>query len=282
MLSHFPTNKQAELNLITDTLSAHPDVHFIIYFAPTEPTTSEIKTGYQLLVILKHQNIHLQNKLTDKITKAITPKRNHLKAPILNLVFHGIKDVNQKLRTGNLFFQQIKKNGLILYTSEKHKLSDKEKISSKKKRSKKIAAEHSHKLWIQGGDNFWLGYHFFLEKNLLREAVFLLHQTLESYFTAVLIHYTDHRPKEHDLNILLNRIKVCNHTLNIFPESTEFQLLCDAYTQARYHRDKITVEQLQSLEKKVSTFRELIEDIFEPLDQSTLITRIQRKQTRSL
>lgn len=287
MLSQFSTSKQADLNLITDTLSAHPDVHFVILFEPAE--LNEKNADYNLLIILKHHAIHLQKKLTEKITKAITPKKKYLPTPQVNLIFHGIRDVNAKLTAGNQFFTDIKNTGTVLYDSEKHLLSD-QKIRLKTQKDKKkknlksplfspkkltspffkgrkqegFSQKNKPKIYLCGGDNFYRGYHFFMENNLILEAAFVLHQTLESYCTAILIHYTDYRPKEHDLRILLDRVTVCNPALNIFSDLEEFPILCQAYVSARYHRDTyiITEDQLRNIEQKISEFREMVDDIF--------------------
>lgn len=283
MLSQFSTAKQAELNLITDTLASHPDVHLVILFEPTSSAPLELEhqklltqssnsqtTNYHLLVILKHHAIHLQTKLTDKVAQATIPSKKYLPRPKISLIFHGIKDVNAKLTAGNSFFTHIKNTGIILYNSEKYSLhaptiSARASKKTNKKRSSDKRGNSEVLLYLTAGNNFYRGYLFFLEQAMLFEAIFLLHQTLESYFTATLIHYTDYRPKEHNLPFLLDRLSGCEPALNIFSDLDEFDLLEQAYVSARYHRDSYTItkEQLLNIEQKICTFYEIITDILE-------------------
>jgi HEPN domain-containing protein len=101
-----------------------------------------------------------------------------------------------------------------------------------------------------------------------KEAAFLLHQTTERFYSAILLVFTDYKPRIHDIEILGNQvIKLHAEFAIIFPRSTEeekrlFVLLKKAYIDARYNRNyKIEKAELEYLGSRVALLRDLTERV---------------------
>ena len=96
----------------------------------------------------------------------------------------------------------------------------------------------------------------------------MLHQATERYYTAILLVFTDYRPKEHNLETLDIKAEMCNKRFAVFPRQTEeekrlFALLKRAYIDARYKMDEyhITKEDLDYLSRRVTQLKALTEEI---------------------
>ena len=103
-------------------------------------------------------------------------------------------------------------------------------------------------------------------KKWYKKAAFMLHQAAESFYGAVLLVYTNYKPKTHDLDTL--RRLAANHDpafFTVFPlrtkqERDRFDLLRQAYVGTRYHDDyKITPQELKYLARCVELLRDQTE-----------------------
>jgi HEPN domain-containing protein len=99
-----------------------------------------------------------------------------------------------------------------------------------------------------------LGFEFYLEKGKLKLAAFPLHQVVERPYDAILLVFTNYRPRLHDLKKLSRMVAGGDPVfLTVFPKATDqekecFELLRRAYVEARYNpASKITKEQLEYL-----------------------------------
>lgn len=113
-------------------------------------------------------------------------------------------------------------------------------------------------------DNF----EYKMRKGSLHNAAFQLHQSVERYYTTILLVFTDYRPKDHDLGILGIKVSMCYKWFDLFPQSTNhekhlFELLKKAYIDTCYKmdEDKISKEELEQLETNMRTLRNNTEEI---------------------
>ena len=97
-----------------------------------------------------------------------------IKTPV-SVIYHSIRQVNDRLREGRYFFADIKKEGRILYDSGKLKLERIRKPSPKKR--KKIAEEDFNH-WFKKAKDSCTAFKLTFEKKLFQEAAFELHQDL--------------------------------------------------------------------------------------------------------
>jgi HEPN domain-containing protein len=170
------------------------------------------------------------------------------------------------LEYGNYFFADIKKEGIVLFDSGRYKLSDAVDLSPKEQQAKMT---ENFKQWFDSGNGFFEQHQFALGKENLHIAAFELHQTAERYYTAILLTFTDYRPKEHDLESLnVKAIAADERFSEAFPLSTQeekdrFRLLVRAYVDARYRMNQyhITATDLAYLGKRVFVLKGLCEKI---------------------
>lgn len=99
-------------------------------------------------------------------------------------------------------------------------------------------------------------------------AAFELHQATERFYSAIILVFTQYRPKIHDIEKLGRQ--AAGHEpelLNVFPKGTTrekelFELLRKAYVDARYKKNySITREELEWLAERVQILQELTEKV---------------------
>jgi len=108
------------------------------------------------------------------------------------------------------------------------------------------------------------------ERGSYKKAAFELHQAVERFFDAILLVFTNYRPRSHDLEKLGHMVGGYDPALlTVFPQATEeqkksFDLLKRAYVEARYNPGyKITKEQLEYLAQGVAKLQDLAKKICE-------------------
>ncbi|RYC52257.1 HEPN domain-containing protein [Flagellimonas olearia] len=274
-LNHLPKTKQDELGRLTTLLSAFKEVEMVLLFGSyargnwVEDTyvekgiTYEYRSDYDLLVVLTHEDLQQKFRIEDKVKAELTGT-GHVRTPV-NLIFHGIKHLNQALRLGNYFFKDIKKEGIVLYDSEKCKLATPKLLTPQESQQK--AQDHFDQ-WFTSANDFLETFQFDFGRNKLHQAAFLLHQATERYYTTILLVFTDYRPKDHNLETLGIKVEMCDKRFAVFPIQTEeekrlFELLKRAYIDARYKMEEyhITKGDLEYLSARVAELQQLTEEI---------------------
>ncbi len=272
-LEHLPQRKRGELARILSIIrQTVPQAEMIILFGSYARgdavedvtkdghTTYEYSSDFDILVIVKSQsladNLDLWYQLEDEAGKL--PVQTPVK-----IIAHNIKFVNGKLKKGQYFFSDIKKEGIILYDSKNCELAEPKELSPKERLAQ---AKADFKQWFESANDFYLGYEFYFGEQKYKKAAFLLHQAAESFYGTVLLVYTNYKPKTHDLDTL--RRLAANHDpafFTVFPlrtkqERDRFDLLRQAYVGARYHDDyKITPQELKYLARCVELLRDQTE-----------------------
>ncbi|MDC6363382.1 MULTISPECIES: HEPN domain-containing protein [Flavobacteriaceae] len=274
-VAHLPDHKQAELHKLTALLSGFKEVEMVLLFGSyargnwVEDTyveqgiTYEYRSDYDLLVVLTHEDLQQKFRIEDQIKAELTVT-GQVATPV-NLIFHGIKHLNQALRVGNYFFKDIKEEGIVLYDSGKHQLASPKKLTPKQYQDK---AQDYFDQWFPSANNALKKYEFSISEDLLNEAAFDLHQAVERYYTTILLVFTDYRPKDHNLETLGIKVAMCDKRFDLFPKQTEehkrlFELLKRAYIDARYNMKEyhITKGDLEYLSHKVLQLKQLTEEI---------------------
>ncbi|MDC6362226.1 MULTISPECIES: HEPN domain-containing protein [Flavobacteriaceae] len=274
-LNHLPKTKQDELGRLTTLLSAFKEVEMVLLFGSyargnwVEDTyvekgiTYEYRSDYDLLVVLTHEDLQQKFRIEDKVKAELTAT-GQVRTPV-NLIFHGIKHLNQALRLGNYFFKDIKKEGIVLYDSEKCKLATPKLLTPQESQQK--AQEHFDQ-WFTSANGFFKTFRFNFSEKDYHLAAFQLHQATERYYTTILLVFTDYRPKDHNLETLGIKVEMCDKRFAVFPTQTEeekrlFELLKRAYIDARYKMEEyhITKGDLEYLSARVAELQQLTEDI---------------------
>ena len=129
-------------------------------------------------------------------------------------------------------------------------------------------AQEEFEYWLRKGDRFYESFEFNFKKEYYSESAFLLHQATESYYSAILLVFTDYRPRGHNLKWLGKQANSINDRFReVFPtrnreERALFQLLKKAYIDARYNKNyRITAEELEYLAERVQLLRALTDKL---------------------
>ncbi len=274
-LSHLPEHKQAELKAIVAALiPRYAEIEMIILFGSyargtqvedkyvEKGITYEYKSDYDLLIVLS-KNAHANS---DTLTQSITGKLEELNySTPMNPIFHGVEFVNHELREGNYFFAEIKRDGVLLFTTNRYQLEEKREFSPAEAQAK---AQDYFNAWFKSANEFFEFFQIAIEKEYLNKAAFELHQATERYYGALQLVFTGYKPKTHDIEILGKLAKSIDIEFGkVFPRATvqerqRFNLLKRAYIEARYNLDyRITKEELEYLGERVTLLRNLTEQI---------------------
>lgn len=218
----------------------------------------EFASDYDFLILTKknkhgsgHGATNFKHDLSRKLKSYKRPYHSHTPT----LIIESVDRVNKELEKGQYFFSDIRKEGILLYTSDEFELKEAKELSSQE--VKAIAREHFEQ-WFEKGTSFLKQCQHAIKDEDYTMGAFLLHQATESFLNCALLVLTGYKPKLHDIEELL---ALCasqsNAFLTIFPltsqaERENFELLKKAYIDARYSKDYvITHDQLDQLLQQV-------------------------------
>lgn len=227
--------------------------------------TYEYKSDYDILVVTETK---LNNALSNKwreLEKDIAQIHTTARA---NLIHHNWGYLKSELAYGSYFFSDIVKEGIILYDNERNvnfSLTIPESIDPEKVKAR---AKEEYDLWFESANKFYKGYKVFFNDGDLKEAAFMLHQTTERLYTALLLVFTGYKAKIHDIEELGSQAEAINEQFKkVFPRENQekderFKLLKKAYIDARYKKNYfINKEDLDYLSDRVSVLKDLVESI---------------------
>lgn len=176
-----------------------------------------------------------------------------------------ISKLNRDLSEGRYFYTELKREGILLYDSGKHKLARRRKLHYDE--IKQQAEEYYNEKLKRANEYFDIAAYCY-DKEKYHLASFNLHQTCENLFYAVRLTYTLRNSKQHNLAKLLSSVRKYSPEFSkIFPNETKeekrlFKLLKSAYVEARYNSEfKVTKEDIDTLRKRVTLLFDLIERI---------------------
>lgn len=272
-ITNLPPHKQDEIKKIISVIQQVAPAQMIILFGSyargdwVEDKHHDGRYRYQsdidILVLVETKRESAQTKYENDIEYQLDETAD-IKTPV-SVIVHDIEFMNRRLRKAQYFFTDIKKEGILLYDSQKFKLEEARELSSQ---DRKRLAQEDFNYYFEKVDKFMQFVQFGLEKGNLNEAAFLLHQTAERLYTAILLVFTRYKPNTHDLAILRKlSYSLSNELLSVFPLDTPenlhlFKLLRKAYVDARYKPSyKITKEELSTLIKYISELREIAQRI---------------------
>jgi predicted nucleotidyltransferase/HEPN domain-containing protein len=284
-LAHLPKQKRDELKRVTEIiLDECPTVLMGILFGShargdwvedrhiEDGILHEYMSDFDILVIVRSHKIA---NSTDTWRRA-EARAHRLVHTWTNLIVESIERVNKALARGQYFFRDIKKEGVLLYDSGEFQLARPRKLDPRERRG--LARAH-FKQWYTSAKVFYLGFGFYLKKRELKHAAFELHQATERFYAAVLLVFTNYKPRIHDLEKLSHIVGGHDPAfLTVFPQATPeqkkcFDLLRRAYVEARYNPAyKITKAQLEYLAERVRKLQRLTKKICEAKIESYLST----------
>jgi len=220
---------------------------------------SEYKSDFDFLVITRKPTQEKNMRISQEISQEIQ-KEPTIETPV-SIIIEDIGHVNARIKEGRYFYLELLKESIVLFDSWKcilHHLTDSDTrdISSLKR--------EDFFMWMKWGDEFFEWYRYFLEREYLSAAAFLLHQSIERYITAYLLVESWYKPKTHDIHILYS--KMCSHDScfhSIFKDTSpnDFDFLRRTYIESRYSKTfTVTQEQLNYFEERAIHLRTLVDE----------------------
>ncbi len=274
-LSHLPEHKQAELKKIISTLiPKYSEIEMIILFGShargdwqndeyvENGNTYSYNSDYDLLIITNNSD----KANADTFLFAILDKLEDLKLETsIHIELETIDFVNQQLQEGNYFFDDVKKEGVLLFNTSRYQLADKRDLSPKEVQE---IAKRDFDHWFHSANEFFIDFNHALDRDSYNKAAFELHQATERYYSTIQLVFAGYKPKTHDLEVLGRRAKSLNMEFGkVFPKASilerqRFMLLRKAYVDARYKINyKITKADLDYLGERVALLRQLTEQL---------------------
>lgn len=271
-LSHLPPEKQQQLTTIIDIIREKYTVEMIILFGSyargkwvedlhDDGFHYKYQSDFDIFVVTEKE--HLANKIEsdDQLWNRLN---RQIKTPV-TVIAHDIEFLNRRLRKGQYFFSDIKKEGICLYNFGRFELAEEKELLPKE--YKRLAEEDFNHHFFTANE-FFLNFCNALDRQSYNIAAFELHQATENLYSAILLTLTRYKPNTHDLKKLGKRVaSVEPEFLKVFPQGTEeerkhFELLRKAYVSARYNKNyKITPEELRWLTSRVEVLRDMTEEI---------------------
>jgi len=222
----------------------------------------EYKSDYGILAVTEHHQ-EMSAGFAKQVRKRVKKAENLQTTP--HIIFHDIKLLNKKLEEGHYFFTDIIKEGTTLYNSDKYQLATPKELSPA---SRAYKAQTYFDSWFKDSSDFLDSAIEDLKKSKHKISIFLLHQSVERFFTTVLLVFTDYKPKTHDLEDLNRQAGYADIRFKtVFPNQTDeekrlFTLLVKAYIDSRYKMGyTIAPEDLQWLATRVQKLKELTEEL---------------------
>jgi len=271
-LAHLPQHKQQELNIIVDIIREKYNVEMIILFGSyargdwvEELHDDGFHYKYQsdFDIFLVTEKEHLATKI-EKDRQLRDYFYRVIKTPV-TIIAHDIDFFNRRLRKGQYFFSDIKKEGICLYNSERFELAEEKELSPKEY---KHLAQEDFDYHFSSANEFFLDFQNAFDRQSYSKAAFELHQTTEHLYSTLLLVLTRYKPNTHDLEKLSKRVAgIEPDFLKVFPQGTEeernrFELLRKAYVDARYNKKySITAEELKWLAGRVNILRDMTQAV---------------------
>ena len=201
----------------------------------------EYVSDYDILVITADRKTAKRNKKWRDLEAQL---RDHREITKTNIIHHSIGFVNDRIEKQNYFFLDILNEGIVLYDSRNCKLSEPKELSPTERQAK---AQEEFDHWFESASVFLENSEFNLSKGVekqvyLNNAAFELHQAVERYYAAILLVFTDYKPRTHDIEDMGQQAaKQHSGFLQVFPQSTDeekrlFELLKKSYIEARYSK----------------------------------------------
>ena len=239
-LAHLPILKRQQVMVITQIIRKAVNPEKILLFG----TYSDPGAGgrqfpaewvtYDLLVLTRQGDHRSDYELQD-----IIENRCRVCAAVTVLV-HDIQYMNRRLAEGHYFFTMIRRDAILLYDAGVIPLAqairpDLERI--------RMVAERDFERWKLQAGAFFRSAVFNCQHKEWKIAAFLLHQSAEHIYQAILLAFTGYKPTTHNLDKLrryTNRFSI--ELALLFPRDNEqedrlFRLLLQGYVDARYSED---------------------------------------------
>jgi len=273
-LDHLSPQKQEELQKIVQIIKEKASVDMIILFGSFARgdwvsdkykeghITYEYQSDFDILLLVRNEKLEKNHGIWNSIETQIQ-NDSSIQMPV-NLLVDTIHFVNDRILEGNYFYNDIKREGVLLYDSGDFNLSTPKALTPEERCA---LAQRDYDFWYKKAHSFLRDYRHNMEDGEWNNAAFHLHQSVEALFVTMLLVFTGYKPKTHNLSKIEALIVDVNPSVSkIFPKKTAeqrhlFELLRRAYVDARYKVDyKITREELDQLFLRAQRLADLVKE----------------------
>ena len=193
---------------------------------------------YELLVILEHCKLARRLEVWETILERYRIDPETSEGIKLNFLTKSHAQVNHQLKLGSFFFYDIKHQGIVLHQAVDFKLSRCRSLDPLMRQS---AARCAFRWWSRSASDSLRAFELFAERRRYRRAAFELHQAAEFLYTGVLMVFTGHQFRSHNLKQLERRVSNLDSALfGLLGKAIKdrpcrlFGLLNAAYVRGRY------------------------------------------------
>lgn len=219
------------VSIIVRAVQPEKIILFGVHGSAAAGMTLPVLGAYDLLVVGREGDRRSDYELQDLIEN-----RCREAAPVTVLV-HDISYVNRRLEEGQYFFYSVIREGVLLFDTGRTPFVSVQAPDWEKVRS---LAGRDFERWAQQAEAFYRSAEFNYTRGEDRAAIFLLHQSAEQIYQAILLAFTGYKPTTHNLDKLrryTNRFSL--ELALVFPRDNEqeddlFRLLLAGYVDARY------------------------------------------------
>ena len=276
-ITFLPEKKQEELKLITEKVvellgdncemiilfDSYAKNNYVDYDQRTEyGVRTYFMSDYDLMVATagKEDNFAISRKL-NKVEDYFYKGKHYSMVTPIQFIHETINDLNKAIDKGYYFYTDITKEGILLYDSGRQKLAEPHILNFKEIRD--LANQYFNERFDRA-NSFFIDANNAFHRNDFKQSSFYLHQAVENLYFAISLTYTLYSPKEHNLYKISGYAK--RHCLDVnkaFPRNTDeerrlFQLLDDAYVQARYNPHfTVTQKDIETLIPRVEMLLEI-------------------------
>ncbi|RJF93189.1 HEPN domain-containing protein [Sphingomonas cavernae] len=230
-------------------------------------SANQYKSDYDLLVIVSQKELADRAaywaKAEERLIRAYTIEKS-LKTPV-NFIVHSLREVNDGLAHGRVFFMEVAKEGIALYEADESELHH---PKPKTPEQALVAAKEYFDEGMPSALAFFRSFKHALEDGFYKNAAFQLHQAAEQLYHTLLLTMTFYTPYNHNIAFLRSQAeRLDRRLLDIWPETARqeramFQKLKEAYVKARYSKHyRISEEELAWLGERVEALGQVIHQI---------------------
>ena len=289
-LDHLPTSKQRELDAVVRILFEEFDAALKSATQPWKKAGRILKillygsyargdwvadpaggysSDYDILIVVNDERltdpVDYWSAADDRLMRELTIAKR-LTAPV-NFIVHSLTDLNKQLERGRPFFTDIATQGIALYEAEGFNLASARELPPEEATAE---AEKHFGEWFPSARNYAVLASNAGDREMPKEAAFLLHQASERFYHCVLLVLTLYSPKSHKLNFLRSLAEDAEPRLiEAWPRASKFERRCfellrQAYVNARYSPHyAITSDELAWLAERVAVLQDLVRKVSE-------------------
>ena len=181
--------------------------------------TTFFMSDYDILIVTRRRLGLKEYDVYARITERFFENKQSEFYTRPQFINESISRLNKNLELGQYFYHEIKKQGIMLYSSQEFKLARCRKLNYAE--IAQIARDYFSEKF-QFASDFLLGARYYAGLQKYKMASFHLHQAAENYLRTIPLVYILYGYKDHALEILMDRCKT--HTLqlvSVFPRNTE-------------------------------------------------------------